>query len=237
MPGIRAVSFNILHGRRVDGTRVVDLDRLGRVAASLAPDLLALQEVDSGVPRSGRADQAAAVGAATGLAHTFGKAARVGGIGKYGNALLARGTITEVEVRPLPRAKRSHEPRCVVLATVTLPGAAPVVVAATHLSIHRPEVHEQLAAVVAALVERAAGRPHVLLGDLNLRPDEVAPVVERAGLALAPTDEPTFPNPEPRIRIDHVAVGGGIALGRVEVVATPSSDHCALVVELDVPPA
>lgn len=229
MPRLRVVSFNILHGQRGDGSGVVDLDLLGRSAAALRPDVLALQEVDVGVPRSGRHDQAAAVAAACGLHAAFGKAARVGGVGKYGNALAARTAPADVEVLALPKAARNHEPRVAVLAEVD-----GVTFAATHLSIHRPEVHDQLQVVVDALVRRAAGRPHVLVGDLNLLPEEVAPVVGAAGLTLAPWDQPTFPNPGPRIRIDHVAAGGGISVASVEVVPTPSSDHCALVVELEV---
>lgn len=231
MTRLRTVSFNVLHGQRGDGSGIVDLELLGRSAAALAPDLLALQEVDIGVPRSGRADQAAAVAAACGgLHHAFGKAARVGGIGKYGNALLSRSVLADVEVVALPKSARNHEPRAMVLAST-----AGVVIAATHLSIHRPEVHDQLRAVVDALVDRAGGRPHVLIGDLNLLPEEVEPVVAAAGMVLAPWDRPTFPNREPRIRIDHVAVGGGITIAGVDVVPTPSSDHCALIVELEVP--
>lgn len=230
MSQLRVVSFNILHGRRGDGSGQVDHDLLGRSAASLAPDLLALQEVDVGVPRSGRTDQAALVAEATGLHATFGKAARVGGVGKYGNALCTRHPLRDVEVRPLPKAHHNHEPRSMILGQT-----GGVVVVATHLSIHRPEVHDQLDAAVAALTERAAGRPCLLVGDLNLLPEEVVPVVEAAGLRLAPTDQPTFPNPRPRLRIDHVAAGGGITFRSVDVVPTPSSDHCALVVEIDVP--
>ena len=230
MPRLRVVSFNILHGQRGDGSGAVDHDLLARSAKALAPDLLALQEVDVGVPRSGRTDQARVVADATGLHAAFGKAARVGGIGKYGNALLSAAPLTDVEVVPLPKTARSHEPRSLVLAET-----GGVTVCATHLSIHRPEVHDQLHVAVAALVDRAAGRPHVLVGDLNLLPEEVAPVVEAAGLELAPWQQPTFPNREPRIRIDHVAYGGGISVVSVDVVPTPSSDHCALVAVLDVP--
>ena len=225
---IRVVSFNILHGQRADGSGVVDLGLLRRSAAALQPDVLALQEVDVGVPRSGRKDQAAAVGEATGLSVVFGKAARVGGIGKYGNALLARWPLTDVAVVPLAKAHRNNEPRAAVLATVD-----GLDVCATHLSIHRPEVHDQLQAVVDLLVARPG--PHVLVGDLNLLPEEVAPVVEAAGLVLADVSVPTFPRNDPRIRIDHVAVSRDLRIVSVQVVPTESSDHCALVVEVEVP--
>lgn len=228
MRRLRVVSFNILHGRRADGSGIVDLPLLCRAAAALEPDVLALQEVDVGVPRSGRADQAAAVAKATGLDVVFGRAARVGGIGKYGNALLARGTITEVERVALPKADRGNEPRAAIVASTL-----GLTVAATHLSIHRPEVHDQLRAVVDRLVARPG--PHVLVGDLNLHPPDVAPVVEAARLGLADVTQPTFPRNDPTSRIDHVAVSVEVEVVGVEVVATDSSDHCALVVEIGIP--
>lgn len=229
MRRVRVVSFNILHGQRADGSGVVDLPRLCRSAAALEPDVLALQEVDVGVPRSGRKDQAAAVGEATGLSVVFGKAARVGGIGKYGNALLARGPITDVEVVALPKSHRNNEPRGAIVASVD-----GIRVCATHLSIHRPEVHDQLVAVVDLLVVRPA--PHLLVGDLNLLPEEVLPAVERAGLSLADVTAPTFPRNDPRIRIDHVAVSNDLHVVDVGVVPTESSDHCALVVDVEIEP-
>lgn len=228
MRRLRVASFNILHGQRADGSGKVDVALLGRSASSLEADVLALQEVDVGVPRSGRVDQAAAVAEATRLTHVFGKAARVGGIGKYGNALLARGEVADVEVVPLAKSHRNNEPRAAIVAS-----ACGLTVCATHLSIHRPEVHDQLRAVVDLLVARP--RPHVLVGDLNLLPEEVDPVVSAAGLILADTSVPTFPRVEPRIRIDHVAVSGELDVVDVRVVPTDSSDHCALVVDLDVP--
>ena len=225
---MRLVSFNILHGRRAEDGGGVDLDALVRSVVALDPDLLALQEVDVGVPRSDRADQAGVVAAALGFEVVFGKATRVGGIGKYGNALLTRCPIRDVEVVRLPRTARRNEPRSAILARVDVGGIA-LSVCATHLSIHRPEVHRQLESAMTWLTSRPG--PHVLIGDLNLGPDEVSPVVERHGLVLAPSDQPTFPRNAPRARIDHVAIDG-FDVGRVEAVATESSDHCALVVEV-----
>lgn len=225
--GLRLVSFNIQHGLRGDGARV-DIGLTGSVAAGLKPDVLVLQEVDVGVPRSGAVDEAAEVAAAAGMAHVFGPAARVGVVGQYGNALLARGTIEDVAVRRLPRRRFRSEPRAIVLARVGVGGLS-VTVGATHLSIHREEVFAQLHAALAWTVARPA--PWVFVGDLNLLPHEVAPAVEAAGLALAGGDA-TFPASAPRIRIDHVAVGGGLRVASVEVAETAASDHRPLVVDV-----
>lgn len=229
MRRLRVASFNILHGVLADGSGRIDLDALARSARGLDADVLALQEVDVGVPRSGRIDQASFVADALGMEVVFGKAARVGGIGKYGNALLARGPIADVGVVALPRAARRNEPRSALVATVALEGVA-VTVVATHLSIHRPEVHDQLVAVLDVAGSRPG--PRLLIGDCNLGAEEVEPAATARGLVLADPTAPTFPRVRPRARIDHVLVDHHLEVTSVEAVATESSDHCALVVEV-----
>lgn len=223
---LRVATFNILHGQRAaDG--VVDVRLLGSVCSSFEADVLALQEVDVGVPRSGRVHEARAVAAACGMKAVFGKAARVGGIGEYGNAVLVRGSVVGSRVVRLPRtAPNRPEPRCAVAVSTDLG----VTVVATHLSIHRPEVFDQLEAVCGLVSE--VGGPVVVLGDFNLEPPDVVARLESVGLSVA-VSGPTFPASSPRIRIDYVAVGGGLSFGgSAEVVETPCSDHRAVVVEV-----
>ena len=203
------------------------MERLATVAAGLDADVLALQEVDRGLRRSGRADLAGAVAASAGMELAFGPAHRVGWRGRYGNALLARGPLADVQLLRLPRVGR-RERRAAVLASVTLAGTT-LTAAVTHLSIHPDEAGRQLAAVVEALGRRPP--PRVLLGDLNLRAWDVSPRVRAAGLELA-GGPPTFPAGAPRIRIDHVAHSPDLRVTSVEVPETPVSDHRPLVVEL-----
>ena len=233
MRRIRVATFNILHGVLADGSGRVDENELMRSAASLRADVLALQEVDVGVTRSGRTDQSAVVAAALGMQVAFGRTSRIGLVGRFGNALLVRGAISDVEVRPMRRSSWRHTPRGMLLATATVGGTPPasVTVAVAHLSVRRPEVFVQLEEVLDALVARAAGRPCLLLGDLNLNASELAPV-EAAGLTVADATLPTFPRAAPRARIDHIAVGG-LEVEAVEVVATATSDHCALVADVN----
>jgi len=58
-------SFNILHGRSLDGSPV-PVDRLASACASLEADVLCIQEVDRGQARSDGVDQTGAVGEAMG---------------------------------------------------------------------------------------------------------------------------------------------------------------------------
>ena len=223
---MRIVTFNIQHGRTPAGP--VDTAALARSCAGLDADVLALQEVDHRMRRSGRADQAAEVARAAGMAAVFGPARRLGPFARYGNALLARGHLLEVVSVSLPRGVR-REPRIALLASVEVEGRT-LSVAATHLSTDGGDAAAQLAVVLGALDARPL--PRLVLGDLNLRPDAAVPALERAGYAVAPTADATYPAAGPFLRIDHVAARG-LEIERVTVAdAAPVSDHRPLVVEV-----
>ena len=231
---IRVVTFNAQHGKAAPPARPPrphflrgGTELLVDFCADLGADLLALQEVDVRVPRSGCADQAAAAARASGMGHVFGPARRVGWKGRYGNALLSADGLEDVEVVALPRG--AGEPRSALLATVVR-GGLRLAVAATHLSTRPDEAGPQLDAVIEALIARP--QPQVLLGDLNLGPEVVGPAVQAAGLVLADPAEPTYPAAAPRARIDHVAVGG-LTITDVRVLPpAPVSDHRPLRAEL-----
>jgi endonuclease/exonuclease/phosphatase family metal-dependent hydrolase len=227
---MRVATFNIRHGERAgDG---VDLAQLAHDCAALHADALALQEVDCFVWRSRLRNQARVVARALGLRHVFLTASRRHWFGRFGNALLARGRIDDVERRGLP-GRPGHERRAVLLARVALAGTD-VSVATTHLQSRRQaggstaEAIAQLVAAVAELNERPA--PRLLLGDLNLEPGDAEPVLAAGGLTCAPSGD-TYPADQPRHRIDYVAFSD-LALERVEVANAVVSDHRPLVAEL-----
>ena len=220
---MRVVSFNIQHGRAPSGA--VDAELTGRECARLAPDVLGLQEVDRGVRRSGRVDQAAVVASATGLTSTFGASLAVGG-GVYGNALLVRGTLADIETVELPNRGRL-EPRTILLALAAL-ADADVSVGVTHLSTSKPAAIRQLLAALEALWRRPA--PRLLLGDFNLLPDAVIPALGAARMSVSEAVL-TFPSSWPERTIDYVA-GSGLVIGATSAEAMAVSDHCALVTEV-----
>jgi endonuclease/exonuclease/phosphatase family metal-dependent hydrolase len=172
----------------------------------------------------------AVIARATGLQAVFGEAARRHWR-SYGNVLLARGPISEVEVVRLPRPS-DGEQRVAIVARVAVNGLS-LAVGATHLSFRPGEGAPQLGVLIAALAGRE--RPRVLLGDLNVGPEVAEPMLTDAGYAVAPTGA-TFPATGPRTRIDFVAVDGLEVLSS----ATPvpgMSDHLPVVVEVGVPGA
>jgi endonuclease/exonuclease/phosphatase family metal-dependent hydrolase len=232
---VRLATFNIKNGLCTDGT--CNPDVLAPACLTLRADVLALQEVDREVPRSMRADQTAVVAEHCDLTGLYAPARRLRQGGEYGNALLAAGTIDDVEHVPLPVAP-GREARAAVFARAHVNGT-PLSVAATHLQNRRgrpprtaaeaDEQLQQLEVVLDALARRP--RPRVLLGDLNAPPEVAELVLEAAGYDVADS-EPTVPVRAPKLRLDYVAVDGLTILSS-EVIDTDVSDHGALVVDVN----
>jgi len=228
----RAVTFNLHRGAPM-GSDVTDPDGIAAVVAALDADVLALQEIDIDVPRSGHHDLFSVCrDAAPGRAGHFARTVELDG-GSYGIGLVVRGSIDDVEVVPLTA---EGEARSVILARVVVePGArsdvpVEVTVAATHLQNNRREARTQLIETLALLAERPG--PHLLMGDLNVGPFTVDGVcMELAWDAVA--SAPTFPADTPRSQIDWV-VTRGLRPSAVVVPDVRVSDHRPVVVELDV---
>lgn len=247
---LRLATWNIQHGRGADGT-AGNARRLARAAATIDADILALQEVDVGQPRSRGADQAAIVAEAAGMRwHRFAaaiegdvrgaraRARTTAAVPGYGVALLSRHPVVAWFAHPLPSVPRwlaaGEEPRVLLAAVVRSP-LGPIAVACTHLSRLPPVALTQLGVArrrLAGLAATAAtaGRPvpAALLGDLNLRPGAVA----LSGLrGLASVD--TFPTGAPDRQIDHVlALGGLIAADGATASGLDVGDHRLLAVDV-----
>jgi endonuclease/exonuclease/phosphatase family metal-dependent hydrolase len=210
---------------------------------ALGVDLLAVQEVDRQLARSGRADQPAVIAQALGADWLWSYApALVGddfrplsgpdpGGPAYGNLLVSRLPFAGVEHLRFPPAG-GGEQRTALLATLQV-GSRPVTVAATHLSNKQGHNLRQLRELQALAASRAA--PRLLVGDLNM-PSTVLLVASRRGWPETGRGR-TWPNSAPTQQLDHVLRNdpvGVIHPRGARVVAAPVSDHRALVVELDI---
>jgi len=251
---MRIVTFNILGGRNQHDDEV-DASVLEDAIAALDPDVLALQEVDHLLQRSGRLDLTEIAAKAMGATdHRF-VAALAGSPGAtwtaatgeeqpndaaYGIALLSRLPVRGWEVvrlgaLPTPVPMRfpgrmlptwvRDEPRVAVSATVATE-AGPLTVATTHLSFVRWWNRHQLAHLTRSLA--GAPRPLVLTGDLNM---DLACATRLTGLAPL-ADEPTFPADEPREQLDHVLADPPLR-ARASARRMALSDHRALIVDLE----
>lgn len=182
-------------------------------------DLVALQELDRGMARSGRIDQPAELERATGLNVTFHPTLTRGG-GEYGIAIAARGG-GPFGFRPLPQLA-DEEPRGFQIGPF-----GGVTIVAAHLSLRSRARASQTRALIEALAR--FGGPFVLLGDMN-----------QSSWALRQASRGAFRVPvTPRRTMarrwsqrDHIVAGRGARVVDREVQVTGASDHYALVADI-----
>lgn len=229
----RIVSYNIRHGRGADNE--VDLERTAAVLRRLDPDVVALQEVDQGVARSGGEDQAARLGELLGMHHAFGAFMDYQG-GHYGMAILSRCAIRRVDPVRLPDG---NEPRVALAVELERPSgdALPLTVVNVHFDWVEDDGYRYAQAQeVARYVDGVAG-PLVLLGDFNDQPGSRTLALFRGRVreAAKPADRRlTFPSDTPEREIDYIFVAPADVWEIVEVDVIPeavASDHRPVVAE------
>jgi endonuclease/exonuclease/phosphatase family metal-dependent hydrolase len=254
---LRIGTFNLLHGMDMRTGRV-DLAAAAHAIAALRLDVVALQEVDRALPRSGGVDQVAALAAELGLRGVFGPAllgdpdtrwtaigARDPGGPAYGVGLLSALPIVDSCRAVLPgggdggRAPGAspanpgwdREPRTALTGVLDVGGRA-LRVTSVHLSYLPWRGLAQLRAAARAAVGDG-GEPAVLAGDCNL---PVWPVRSLLGGAWTHAGgAPTYPAWGPRLQVDQIAVTGSVEIVAVEVAPAGPSDHLAVIATLDVP--
>lgn len=238
---LRVLCYNIQYGRGMDG--VYDIPRLAEVIKATQPDLVALQEVDVMVARSGRVHQARELGKLTGLQALYGPTQHYQG-GLFGNAVLSRFPITHVEIQPLPYTEATPErttyPRAAISVMVTLPDGRPLQFISTHF---QHNVEEDRVAQAKALNEQFANGDilTILAGDMNATPEaEPIQILESAWQpVLDEARAPTAPADKPRVRIDYIFYRGtGIKVVETHVLPESlASDHRPVFAVLELPPA
>lgn len=222
---LRVVSYNIRHGRGMDAR--VDLARTAAVLRALELDLVALQEVDERVARSGGFDQAADLGLRLGLEHAFGPFMDHEG-GRYGMAILSRYPIVRAWTIPLPLG---NEPRVALAAEIAGPTGETFVAVNVHFDWVDDDAFRFAQASALAQALDVLARPYVLLGDFNDGPGSRTLELfhARAVEAEKPAAErATFPSPAPTQEIDFVFAAPRAAwqVGPARVVdEREASDH------------
>jgi endonuclease/exonuclease/phosphatase family metal-dependent hydrolase len=226
---IRVLTYNIKHGHGNDNN--VDLDRIAAVIRRLNPDVVALQEIDNKVQRSGNIDEPAALASLTGLRHSaFSKFFDYQN-GEYGMAIISRYPLTDVNDLRLPDGA---EPRTSLIATVESPRRFRLA------NVHLYQTEEQRLAQSKTLLEFLDDRPDlpcIIAGDFNSRPD--SPVLKLFSDWTIPDkggDHFTFPSDRPSIEIDFVMLrpGSAFKVREVDVIHEPvASDHRPLTIDLE----
>ena len=238
---LRVMSYNV-HGCVGSDFRL-DPQRVARVIADCAPDVVALQELDVERSRSGRIDQPRTLAEQLGMQLAFCSARDCDG-GRYGNAVLSRHPIEVMRAACLPvsEAKR-REQRAVQWVRVLAP-ELPLNVVNTHLGLDHGERMQHAAELLGCdwVHEARALGPTVLCGDFNAGPrSEVyrkltSELRDAQRLVSGRGPRGTFPALFPLLRIDHVLVSPELRVQHWRVAsgwrAKLASDHLPLVVDL-----
>lgn len=157
---LRLMSYNIRHGEGMDGR--LDLARVARVITAERPDIIGLQEIDSGTGRVGGLCVPDELARLTGLQATYCKSIDFDG-GAYGNLILSREKPMSVRRYALP----GDEPRSLVVCEFSN-----CFFGTTHLCVANPT---NRTAAVKILGEVVAGlsvrKPVFLSGDWNSLPE------------------------------------------------------------------
>ncbi len=241
---LRVMTYNVHSCVGIDGK--LSPHRIARVIARYRPDVVALQEVDVGRPRTGQADQAQLIGQCLKMSYHFYPTIQVAEE-RYGDCILSRLPMRLVKTGVLPTLadRRWLEPRGALWVTIELDGRA-IQFVNTHLGLSS---RERLGQIRALLGDDWLGRsngtdPVVFCGDFNASPlssvwrlcsqrlrDVQADVLHRS-------PRRTWFGHYPIARIDHIFVNSWMEVVRVDVgddyLARLASDHRPLFAELRV---
>ncbi len=239
---LRILCYNIHYGQGMDGK--YDVARLAAVISNAKPDLVALQEVDVGVKRSGRVHQLQRLGELTGMAVRFGPTQHYEG-GLFGNAVMTRLPILDVAIHPLPYTEATERkvtyPRGAIAVTVKGPDGKPLRFISTHF---QHNVEEDRVAEAGAINTLFAGdedtTPTILAGDMNALPasEPMKVLLKRWTNAIDESAAPTAPSRNPRSRIDYVLYrpASHFQLREAMVIAEEvASDHRPVLAVLALP--
>lgn len=224
-PGhLRVVSWNIKAARRAP------LDAIGRRLLELQPDVVALQEVDQNVDRTGGVDQAALLAEMLAADHVFAAAIPYQN-GLYGLATLSRYPFGEVG--PIALSNEGADELRTALDTELCVGAMCVRLVNHHADLVAPAA-ERSALEILDAVRGDIGSGVIVAGDFNQRPGDLGPrsYVEAGFDDLVAATESAS---ETSDRVDFIFVDDTLSRCsvRAEIVDLDESDHDALLADFD----
>jgi endonuclease/exonuclease/phosphatase family metal-dependent hydrolase len=237
---LRIITYNI--HRCIGGDRKISPERISDVISVHQPDVVALQEVDSGQVRPTLYDQAAMIAERLNFQEVWIERERCG------NAILSRYPMKMVKAGGLHRPRKWH--------TLARRGALWVEVEAfgtriqiinTHLGLTPASRLNQARVLVGPEWLNSPGcrPPLILCGDFNTRNGSTVFRLLEGKLRCVETsnvngrNEKTWPSSHPLLSFDHMFISGDLAVEATLVpadgVVRTASDHLPLFVQLILP--
>ena len=229
---MRVATYNIKHGRGMDGT--IDLERTAATLASLEADIIALQEIDDQAQRSGGVDQATWLAQRLDMHAAYGAFMNFQG-GRYGLAILSRKPIQSYESWKLPDG---HEPRVALAAHLMTETGLMMTAIAVHFDWVEDDRFRYAQAQETLRQIKSLDTPWIVFGDFNDVPDSrTMHAFKQIGReAIKPQQQAaTFPADQPSIEIDYIITGPPDAWLPASAMVVPdarTSDHRPVMADL-----
>jgi endonuclease/exonuclease/phosphatase family metal-dependent hydrolase len=164
---LKVMSYNLRHGVGSDGK--INLLRLVALIKKHQPDVVALQEIDSGMVRSGKLFQARIISLLTGYDEIYGKVASTKE-GNHGLAILTKHSFQDFQNIQLP-SPEATEPRNMLSVVIALPNNRLIRFCNTQLDYKSPLNR----GIQAAIISKNLGYglyPTLLCGNFNAAIDD-----------------------------------------------------------------
>jgi endonuclease/exonuclease/phosphatase family metal-dependent hydrolase len=217
---LQVLTYNIQQGYSADGRRAYS-DQL-EVIQRLKPDLVGLQETDVARFSGGNADIVRTFSEGLGMYAYYGPKTVTG---TFGIALLSRYPLQN------PRTffmSSLGEQTAAIQAQITVNGKTYQVLV-THLGNHGPIIQQQ------QVLKRLTGLQNLIaMGDFNFdqSSEQYALTIQTLEDAWVSAGSPPAAGVDMEHLIDHLFVSPGIAVQNAQYIASPASDHPALLVEI-----
>lgn len=241
---ITVMTYNIYQGYTPEG--LVNLEVIRDAIAEADPDLVGLQECDTGRVSSMNIDTVLWLATQLGMYSYFGPPSSEQIIGV---ALLSKYPITSASYHLLTSEEL---PRVLIEAVVRI-GTMDLAVFVVHLGLSYEDRTTQAQEVMS--VVNAAPSPKILMGDFNSLPtgvpesgiglndtiyEDISVYLNdtwtAAGNSLNPPEGYTWPSMSPSRRIDYIWVSPDIVVLSCEVISTAAgSDHLPVVASVQLP--
>lgn len=230
---LKVMTYNIASGNNLQKDR--NLAYAAEIINRIQPDFVTVNEVCKNTAYAPQY-QADVLGSLTGYYPVFGRSIDIAG-GEYGNAFLTRRPLVEWEVIHIPDRRseeRNYYEHRTLLRAVLDVGGKKVTVFSTHFGLAKVEQESAVETALAALHQET--NPVILMGDLNMEPDNpiLQPLLEKLhDTADRKKDIKTFPSDEPTIKIDYIMHSAEFETISVSSMDTQNSDHRPLFAELN----
>lgn len=226
---LKLMSFNIRNGKGMD--LVTDIKRPAAVIADLAPDVVAVQEVDSVTNRASGKYVLGELAGITGMIPLFSAAIDYDG-GKYGVGILCRTKPMYVQRTALPGREENR--------TLLIAEFSDYIFCCTHLSLTEEDRMASVDIITSEFRKlEKKGKPIYLAGDWNDEPNSnFVSMMRKHFTFISDIANFTFPSNNPDRTIDYIAYWKRNGTGKLRPAAnavlnsTISSDHRPIYCEL-----